>query len=83
MPAGDPPLSARQRQVLAAVRELSDRRGYPPTLREIGDAVGLSSASSVLAHVRSLEGRGHLARTPQRPRALVVRRGDAGPRGQA
>lgn len=63
-------LTERQRQVLDALRRLHDRSGYPPTLREIGDEVGLTSASSVVLHVRALEAHGLAERIPGRPRTL-------------
>lgn len=63
-------LTARQRQVLAALERLTRDRGYPPTLREIGDEVGLASASSVLWHVRVLEEAELIERQAGRPRAV-------------
>lgn len=63
-------LTRRQRQVLAALRRLHERTGVAPTLREIGDEVGLASASSVVAHVRVLETRGLVERRPGSPRTL-------------
>jgi hypothetical protein len=69
-----PDLTRRQRQVLAALRRLHERDGVPPTLREIGAEVGLSSASSVVAHVRVLEERGLAERAPGCPRTLRVTR---------
>lgn len=63
-------LTRRQRQVLAALRRLHERTGVAPTLREIGDEVGLASASSVFAHVRVLETRGLVERRPGSPRTL-------------
>ncbi|MEX1164562.1 MAG: hypothetical protein WEB03_13395 [Nitriliruptor sp.] len=63
-------LTRRQRQVLAALRRLHEHSGVPPTLREIGAEVGLSSASSVIAHVRVLEERGLAERVPGCPRTL-------------
>lgn len=61
-------LTARQREVLAALERLTADRGYPPTLRELGAEVGLSSASSVWAHVHVLEEAELIARQPGRPR---------------
>jgi repressor LexA len=63
-------LTRRQRQVLDALRRLHERDRIPPTLREIGDEVGLRSVSSVVPHVRVLEARGLVARTPGCPRTL-------------
>lgn len=68
-----PGLSLRQRQVLTVIREWVDRHGYPPTVREIGVAVGLDSPSSVAHHLKALELRGLLRRLPHGPRALDAR----------
>jgi repressor LexA len=54
-------------------------RGYPPSIREIGDAVGLTSTSSVAHQLRTLERKGYLRRDPNRPRAVDVRGADSGP----
>ncbi|MGY1608981.1 MULTISPECIES: transcriptional repressor LexA [unclassified Geodermatophilus] len=70
--AGDG-LSQRQRRVLEVIRDSIDRRGYPPSVREIGEAVGLSSASSVAHQLSVLQKKGWLRRDPNRPRALDVR----------
>lgn len=61
-------LTARQREVLAALERLIADHGYPPTLRELGAEVGLSSASSVWAHVHVLEEAELIERHPGRPR---------------
>ncbi len=66
-------LSGRQRRILATIHEWVQRCGYPPTNREIGDAVGLGSSSSVSYHLRSLEEKGFLRRSPSRGRGLDVR----------
>jgi repressor LexA len=66
-------LSQRQRRVLEVIRDSIDRRGYPPSVREIGEAVGLSSASSVAHQLSVLQRKGWLRRDPNRPRALDVR----------
>jgi repressor LexA len=66
-------LTPRQRRVLEVIRDSVDRRGYPPSMREIGDAVGLTSTSSVSHQLTTLERRGYLRRDPNRPRALEVR----------
>ena len=72
-------LTQRQRRVLEVIRDSIDRRGYPPSVREIGEAVGLSSASSVAHQLSVLQKKGWLRRDPNRPRALDVRLpGDAG-----
>jgi repressor LexA len=65
-------LTDRQRQVLEFIdAELRDR-GYPPSVREIGEAVGLSSSSTVHAHLAALQEKGYLTRDPTKPRALEV-----------
>jgi repressor LexA len=63
-------LTRRQRQVLAALERLHEQHGVAPTLRELGDEVGLSSSSSVLAHVRVLQARGLVHARPGQPRTL-------------
>lgn len=68
-----PPLTGRQAQILDVIREAVDERGYPPSVREIGAAVGLTSPSSVAHQLRVLESRGWLRRDPHRPRAIEVR----------
>lgn len=66
-------LTARQRRVLEVIRDSVDRRGYPPSMREIGDLVGLTSTSSVSHQLTTLERKGYLRRDPNRPRAVEVR----------
>jgi len=66
-------LTVRQRRILEVIRDSIDRRGYPPSVREIGEAVGLSSASSVAHQLSTLQRKGFLRRDPNRPRALDVR----------
>ncbi|WP_433787362.1 transcriptional repressor LexA [Actinomycetospora sp. CA-101289] len=68
-----PGLTPRQRKVLEVIRDHVERHGYPPSVREIGDAVGLTSTSSVAHQMRTLEKKGYLRRDPNRPRALDVR----------
>src|SRR6476659_4821489 len=70
-------LTARQRRVLEIIRNSVDRRGYPPSLREIGEAVGLASPSSVAHQLSMLERKGYLRRDPNRPRAIEVVSPDA------
>ncbi len=65
-------LTVRQRRVLEVIRNSVDRRGYPPSLREIGEAVGLTSPSSVAHQLGTLERKGYLRRDPNRPRAIEV-----------
>ncbi|HSK90026.1 MAG TPA: transcriptional repressor LexA [Euzebyales bacterium] len=66
-------LTSRQQQILDMIRTTVDQRGYPPSVREIGEAVGLRSTSSVHAQLASLERLGYLRRDPSRPRAIEVR----------
>jgi repressor LexA len=65
-------LTARQRQVLEFVDSEVRSRGYPPSVREIGEAVGLSSPSTVHAHLAALQDKGYLKRDPTKPRALEI-----------
>jgi repressor LexA len=65
-------LTPRQRLVLETVRASVESRGYPPSMREIGDAVGLTSPSSVKHQLTALERKGYLRRDPNRPRAIEV-----------
>ncbi len=67
------PLSKRQRQILSMIREWIDNHGYPPTIREIGAAVGLDSPSSVAHQLKVLEDRGHIRRGARGSRAIDVR----------
>lgn len=66
-------LTARQRRILEFIRDWVDRHGYPPSVREIGEAVGLVSPSSVAYQLKELERKGFLRRDPNRPRAVDVR----------
>ncbi len=66
------PLSQRQSQILDVVRASVDDHGYPPSVREIAEAVGLASPSTVKHHLDALERAGYLQRVPGRPRALEV-----------
>ncbi len=69
-------LTERQREIYDFVVGYADRHGYPPTVREIGEAVGLASPSTVHAHLANLERAGYLKRDPTKPRALeLVKRG--------
>jgi repressor LexA len=65
-------LSKRQQEIFDFVVAYADKHGYPPTVREIGDAVGLASPSTVHAHLANLERAGYLKRDPTKPRALEV-----------
>jgi repressor LexA len=69
----DAVLTQRQRTILEVIRSSVTTRGYPPSIREIGDAVGLTSTSSVAHQLRTLERKGYLRRDPNRPRAVDVR----------
>ena len=65
-------LTPRQREILEYVDSEVRRRGYPPSVREIGSAVGLTSTSTVHAHLSALVAKGYLVRDPTKPRALEV-----------
>lgn len=67
-------LSARQRTILEMIYAHVDLHGYPPSVREIGEAVGLKSPSSVHAQLETLEAKGYLRRDPTKPRALELGR---------
>ncbi|MCK9876252.1 transcriptional repressor LexA [Frankia sp. AgPm24] len=71
-PADAPGLTPRQRKVLEVIRAAVERRGYPPSVREIGEAVGLTSTSSVAHQLKMLEEKGYIRRDPNRPRAMEV-----------
>ena len=66
-------LTPRQRQVLEYIDEQVRQRGFPPSVREIGEAVGLTSTSTVHAHVSALVNKGYINRHASRPRALEVK----------
>jgi repressor LexA len=66
-------LTPRQREVLQIIEAHMRERGYPPSVREIGEAVGLTSPSTVHAHLAALQRRGYLRRDPTKPRAIEVR----------
>jgi repressor LexA len=75
LPDGPPDatgLTPRQQRVLAHIKVSLEQRGYPPSMREIGEAVGLTSSSSVAHQLKVLEQKGYLKRDPNRPRALQV-----------
>ena len=71
-PDHNPELTPRQRQVLEFIDSQVRERGYPPSVREIGEAVGLSSSSTVHAHLAALQEKGFLRRDPTKPRAIEV-----------
>ncbi|MSO43900.1 MAG: transcriptional repressor LexA [Thermoleophilia bacterium] len=62
----------RQADILAFIEDHLARRGYPPTVREIGSGVGLASPSTVHRHLEKLEAGGHLTRDPSKPRAMLL-----------
>jgi repressor LexA len=68
-----PKISARQRDILDFIEQQMRERGYPPSVREIGDAVGLTSPSTVHSHLNTLQRLGYLRRDPTKPRAIEVR----------
>ena len=75
MPDGPPDatgLTPRQQRILSTIKDSFEQRGYPPSMREIGQAVGLTSSSSVAHQLKVLEEKGYLKRDPNRPRALEV-----------
>jgi repressor LexA len=75
LPDGPPDatgLTPRQQRVLTTIKSSIEQRGYPPSMREIGDAVGLTSSSSVAHQLKMLEEKGFIKRDPNRPRAIEV-----------
>ena len=66
-------LTERQRGILNFIESETQQRGYPPSVREIGEAVGLTSTSTVHAHLATLQRLGYLRRDPTKPRAIEVR----------
>src|SRR5213596_145241 len=71
---GDPLLTKRQQEIWEFLVQYVDAHGYPPTVREIGEKVGLASPSTVHAHLANLERAGLIKRDPTKPRALELRR---------
>lgn len=65
-------LSSRQKQILGYIKDTLRAKGYPPSVREIGEAVGLSSSSTVHSHLAKLEELGFIHRDPTKPRAIDV-----------
>src|SRR5437763_4322664 len=63
-------LTSRQRRIIDYIKSTVQQRGYPPTVREIGEAVGLTSSSSVHSQIANLERRGLLHKDPTKPRAI-------------
>lgn len=72
-PTFDHKLSDRQEAILAFIADTLRERGFPPSVREIGDAVGLTSPSTVHSHLATLQKHGFLRRDPDKPRAIEVR----------
>jgi repressor LexA len=72
MSTGNALLTTRQQEIWQFLAEYVDEHGYPPTVREIGDAVGLASPSTVHAHLANLERAGLLRRDPTKPRAIEL-----------
>lgn len=71
-------LTKRQRQILEFIRSVTEDRGYPPSVREIGEAVGLASPSSVHAQILTLSERGYLSKDGSKPRAMRVEMSESG-----
>ncbi len=69
----EPSLTTRQREILDFIERQTRERGYPPSVREIGEAVGLTSPSTVHSHLGSLQRLGFLRRDPTKPRAIEMR----------
>ena len=66
------PLTDQQESVLTFVEEFSRDRGFPPTLREIGDALGLPNVNAVRGHLAALEKKGYITRAPDKARSIQV-----------
>jgi repressor LexA len=69
----DTELTGKRREILDFIAAQLRERGYPPSVREIGEAVGLTSSSTVHAHLTTLQKQGYLRRDPTKPRAIEVR----------
>jgi repressor LexA len=65
-------LSKRQTEILEFIKKETRQKGYPPSVREIGDAVGLMSTSTVHAHLQTIEDKGYIRRDPSKPRAIEL-----------
>jgi repressor LexA len=65
-------LSKRQQEILEYIKDEVNKRGYPPSVREIGEAVGLASSSTVHGHLSRLEKKGYIRRDPTKPRAIEI-----------
>jgi repressor LexA len=75
----DDALSQRQLEILDVIASAVRARGFPPSIREIGERVGLTSSATVHGHLRHLEQRGFIKRDPARPRSIEVVRPEAAP----
>jgi repressor LexA len=69
----DTELTGKRREILDFIADQLRDRGYPPSVREIGEAVGLTSSSTVHTHLTTLQKQGYLRRDPTKPRAIEVR----------
>jgi len=69
-------LSKRQKEILEFIKKEVQTKGYPPSVREIGEAVGLASSSTVHGHLARLESKGFIRRDPTKPRAIEILDGD-------
>ena len=67
-----PDLSVRQTKILEFIKQEIRKKGYPPAVREIGEAVGLLSSSTVHGHLQTLEDKGYIRRDPTKPRAIEI-----------
>lgn len=67
-----PPLTEQPRKVLEFLKQEIAAKGYPPSVREIGDALGLASSSTVHGHLTRLEDKGYIRRDPTKPRAIEI-----------
>ena len=65
-------LTPRQQMIFNYIQKIIDERGYPPSVREIGEAVGLKSSSTVHSHLVNLEKRGYIRRDQTKPRAIEI-----------
>lgn len=72
-------LTARQRQILEVIANFTAQRGFPPTVREVGQLVGISSSSTAEQHIQALARKGYVTRAPRTPRSLRVIRQACGP----
>ena len=75
-------LSAKQREIYRCIVELSDQKGYPPSVREIGEAVGLRSPSTVHMHLKALHEAGLIQKDDRKTRALNINPGEGAQRGR-